>query len=72
MANETEKLLPSTVSEDGFGECRDLLLSSITKTDNNLPIDLSYNLTRYPTLVIIYNEGVIIHRSAGYVVEKKL
>jgi thiol-disulfide isomerase/thioredoxin len=66
MAKETEKLWRSTIAEDGTGEWRHLMLSSITKTDNNFPIDLSYNLIGYPTLVLINKEGVIIHRSAGY------
>lgn len=66
MANQTEKHWRSTIAEDGTGEWRHLLLSSITKTDNNFPIDLSFNLTGYPTLVLINKEGVIIHRSNGY------
>jgi hypothetical protein len=44
MANETEKFLRLSVAEDGFAECRHLLLSSINKTDNNFAIDLNYNL----------------------------
>jgi hypothetical protein len=38
MANETETLLRSTVAENGFAEYWHLLLSSITKTDNNFAI----------------------------------
>lgn len=63
MADESDKRWRTAIAEDGTSAWRHLMLSSVTKTDNNFPIDLSYNLIGFPTLVLIDKEGIIVHKS---------
>lgn len=72
MAHESNSRWRAAIAEDGTGAWRHLMLSSIKKEKKGLPVDLSYNLSYYPTLVLISKEGVIIHRSTGNVGDKGL
>jgi thiol-disulfide isomerase/thioredoxin len=72
ISRDSEKMWRHAIAEDGTAEWRHLMMSSISKTKNDLPIDLSYNLLGYPTLVLINKEGNIIHRSFGFGDEKDL
>ena len=66
MSRDSEKMWRSAIAEDGTAEWRHLMMSKVTKTTNDFPIDLSYNLTAFPTLVLINKDGIIIHRSTGF------
>ena len=72
MAYESNSRWRAAIAEDGTEAWRHLMLSSIKKAKKDLPVDLSYNLSAYPTLVLISKEGVIIHRSTGNVGEEGL
>ena len=72
MAHESNSRWRAAIAEDGTGAWRHLMLSSIKKAKKDLPVDLSYNLSGYPTLVLISKEGVIIHRSTGNVGDEGL
>ncbi|TKC08605.1 TlpA disulfide reductase family protein [Pedobacter frigoris] len=66
------KTWENAIKKEGTGIWRNINHKEISKSQDNWPINLIYNVNAAPTLVLINKEGKIVYRTTGFSEEKGL